>query len=228
MCHRTLFTTLFAILVFSVSVGLRAETVCRVIDDDGVSVVGSIVRIVDSGEDVSCGELDENGSFSINDGFCKENPAFRIKPKTDDYYQSRKYASEKIVENATYTIMIWKKAYIDNLKWNASHFEEKEDYAKASLMRNEIYQRLRGIDDAAAEEARQKTIRLFARYLNNDTPFATDPLQTQPVINQTFHSAIKQFQQEKGIEDTGRIDMRTLRTAAGISVGRYLFGRAEE
>ena len=217
-----------AILVFLALVGVTTaagDTVCRVIDDGGAAISGA--RVFDGTQAVGTPLLtaDSRGSLLLTKDLCQRISGFRVFPPNDEHYPSRVYQCSDLVDHATYTIKLWKKEYIENLRHNATYFEEKNEYATASLIYNEIYQRMRGIDESSAEEARRKTINLFARFLGNDEPFATDPMQEKPVISRSLKSDIERFQRENSIPDHGRIDMQTLRLAAGCSIGKFIFTR---
>jgi hypothetical protein len=206
----------------------RAQTICRVIDDYGAPVKCSVVRVTSGSERVSFGETDENGGFSIRQEMCEGNPVFCFEPKGENHFRSRIYTCNGVIKNPTFTIIITKKAVLDNLKWNAKHFEERNAYATAAMIYNDIYQRALAFDNGLAEEMKRKAIDLFAGHLKNARPMVYDALRKKEVLAPGFRDDIKKFQREKGIPDTGAIDMRTLRSASGASMGQFMFRRLED
>lgn len=209
-------------------VPLMAETVCHVMDDYGKPVGCTVVRVTAEGEKVPFAETDEHGCFSISKKLCEANPAFHAEPKGENHFRSKSYTCEKVIQGPTVTIIVTKKVILDNLKWNAKHFEERNANATAAMIYNDILQRARAFDESLAEETRRKVISLFALHLDNETPMVFDLLQKKDVISPSLQQDIKKFQRANGIPETGRIDMRTLRKASGTSVGLYMFTRLED
>lgn len=228
MRYRIRLGSLVGCLMLVCPVGLRAETVCRVIDDYGAAVECMVARVTDDGEGAVFAETDEEGHFSITKELCEDNAVFRVEPKVESHFRSKSYACEKVIGSPTFTIIVTKKVILDNLKWNAKHFEERNACATAAMIHNDIYVRARAFDEALAEETRRKVVMLFARHLSNNTPMVYDLLQKKDVISPSLQNDIKKFQRDNRIPETGIIDMRTLRRASGTSMGQFMFRRLEE
>ena len=208
---------------------LQGATVLRVADDTG-QVVPSKVFIEESqGNRVKLGETDAHGLFILGQEYLTSLKAV-IVPVGAEHLPNELHCS-KLRPDSTNTVLLTRTEFMENLLANAALLHERERYEDAALVYNEIYQRARVPRPGIAKAAQAEVYKDFALYLGVEGELLTnDMAQGRFVMTENFEGAVRAYQKERGIEQTGVIDFKTLLQASKHRVFEYLTRRwtAEE
>lgn len=222
--QRVIGNLLVSIIVLTLPGTTSAEKPLYVRDDRGAGVRSEVFLEKDA-QPHRQGETDDYGYILLAKG-CKQGDIILASPINPLYYKGRKDCSPAAKQ---LEVRVTKKKFAQNLQSNATRLENARDWAKAALVYNEIAGRVEPVDDLEAQESRQKVYLLFARHLKLGTEINVivfDLQQEKWVMSPGLARKVEEFQLENGITASGRIDYKTLSTAAGEDVGKYIFDHA--
>ncbi|MCP3940317.1 MAG: peptidoglycan-binding protein [Desulfobacteraceae bacterium] len=113
--------------------------------------------------------------------------------------------------------------YQRNLIANAEHNFSIGDYGSSAFAFSEAAARLRKHDKNASMAAAVKAYKATGKVFGVETSVVFDPLQAKQVISPELGKAIKKYQQEIGLEVTGELDFRTLKSVSKTELPAMLF-----
>lgn len=195
-----------------------AQISIRVVDDHGLGVESELFIFEESATARQLGKTDPEGNLQIEEN-CDAGLTLSVRPISSLYFPTRRDCPL----SSGSKIVVTKRAIFQNLERNAEYFEREGKHALAALIYNEIVGRARHFDPDIAEQAQEKVYDMFADFLQVESPMEYDPQQEESVMSAEYSRAVKAFQRKNALPQTGNIDYATLRTAAGTSIGRYLF-----
>lgn len=222
--QRVIVSLLLSIIVLAPS-GTKSAEKPVFVRDDRATGVRSEVFVEKNAQQHRQGETNNDGYILLTKG-CKQGEIISATPISPLYYKGKTDCNPAAKQ---LEVRVTKKAFVDILKWNATRLETAGDWAKAALVYNEIAGRVEPVNKTEAQESREKVYLLFAEHVDvgrklNVAVF--DPLQEKKVMSPGFARKVEEFQFKMGIPVSGRIDYKTLSTAAGEDIGKYLFRHA--
>lgn len=168
------------------------------------------------------GPTNSEGFMPLDDS-CKRGYKFHVEPNSPDYYGSTKFC---MPDSTKVTFKLTKRKYIKLLLSKAKALELEKLPGKAALVYSEVASRMDGTDIAIAKLARDKSTKLSVTKLNlidSQVALHFDKNQNRTVITSEFSSALKEWQIDKGIDDSGQLDYKTLSIIASEDISSYLF-----
>ena len=208
---------------------VHGATVLRVADDMGQAVPSQIFIEETQGHRVKLGETDGQGLFIVAPAYPASSKAV-IAPVGAEHLLNELHGS-KLRPDSTNTVLLTRTEFMENLLANAALLHERERYEDAALVYNEIYQRARVPRPGIAQAAQAEVYKNFALYMGVEGELLTnDTSQGRFVMTENFEDAVRAYQKERGIDQTGVIDFKTLLQASKHRVFDYLTRRwtAEE
>ena len=218
------FKKILLIAALAASPALCSEKTVVVKDDHDVGVK-SEVFLKKNEKEAPQGPTDDNGQLTLVAG-CSQGEVIRAKPESELFYEGKRYCDpqQEVIE-----VLVTSIGFYENLRSNGEQLETNEEWSKAALVYNEMSVRARAWDREEAESWRQKAYELFAKHIElpSDVEIVV-PYKGRKVVSPGYQDAIRRYQAQEGIPETGRIDYGTLASAAGQDVGVYLFHRQEK
>ncbi len=212
--NKILFSVIVLLLLPTLS---YTEQIVEVKDDYNNGISSGIFY---NDTDEHIGDTNQSGIF-VSESLCTDDKMIIAKPKSP-LYESGKCkcvaGTNKFVVKVT-----WKPIY-SNLIENKNYFISRGDYASAALASNEIVARSTDVETVKAE--RIEIIVNFSKYLKlSEATKAVnfDPVQKETVATPAMVDAVKLFQKNNGLPETGLIDYKTLSEAADRDVGSIMF-----
>jgi hypothetical protein len=218
---KSFFSLFFLVLTASLS----AWPDCRlkVIDDNATPVCSRIIRIQPDGTETEIGKTDSDGILVLSPDCCNKGDVLMALPG-NGAWKPGKVSCQRIQSSTSLTLLVTKTTFLNNLESNAKALEEKEKYARAAMLYNEIFSRARDFNPELSSWAQNKVFETFGSFLDQEKLYVFDPVQDRKVMSPSFRQAIQDFQKKVGVKETGRLDMPTFRAATGgDKVVRYLF-----
>lgn len=166
-------------------------------------------------------------SYTNKDGYtqvefqCEKLDKVIFIPKSD-YYSKTFNCPIKKKE-----IFLSSMTYQRNLIANAEHNFSMGDYGSSAFAFSEAAARLRKYDKNASVAAAVKAYKATGKVLGVEKSVVFDPLQAKKVISPELGKAIKEYQQEKGLEVTGELNFSTLRSASKTELPAMMFSSPE-
>ena len=196
----------------------------RVADDLGHGVPCEIYLEGQGGNRILLGETDAHGRFMTQQE-CHELFKVVAAPLQNEHLYAER-PCHRLRPDVTNTILVTKIEFLENLVENATLLRNQKQYADAALVCNEIYQRAKTARPNLAKIAQSKVFEDFAHSIDYSSALlAPDPKQGKFVMTGDYEDAVRGFQKEHGLEETGVIDFNTLRSQAKRGVFDYLTKR---
>lgn len=212
--------TFLSCFLFSLAYTQNESTsTIHVIDDNGRGVKSEIFKVTVNGNLDRLGETDVAGILIVKIE-CKIGERLKIEP-------IGKYLNRFIECSNAFKgkIKVTEQMVYANLVENLQHFEENNDWAKISLISNELYSRSLEQNSGDVWNKPETIYSNFASFLEVTDPIVFDPSQDRFVISPKLNMAIKEFQAKKNLRITGNLDYMTLCTAAESTIGKYIFNK---
>ena len=211
------FFIFFVLILITPTESKTATRTIHVIDDAGEGVECNLYKITAQGKLEMIGSTGNDGICEVETE-CESGERIKVMP-IGNYLNT---IVECIVA-FNQKIKVTKQPLYANLETNLEYFIKTEDYAKTALILNELYSRSIEIDESVKWKDEGIIYEYFGKFLEVENPTKFDPIQGKVVISPEFKKAIEEYQKKKELDVTGQLDYGTLASAAGSSIGEYIF-----
>jgi len=189
------------------------------LDDARRHVRGDLYIIDRRGVPTLVGETTGDGDFMIlPEHQCVAGSVIQVRPHQEEGYGPATWNCP--VDNGV-QINVVRLPYLENLRTNAAALENRGMYHVAALVYSELAARSSGPEADAAEA---KTYEMVA--LADALQYGgTDRVNDEGEISESLFEAIRSFQTQNGLNDSGTLDYATLERLALDPIEPYITGR---
>lgn len=198
----------------------ESKEVLRIIDKDKLSGVEATIRkFTPDDKNFAVSKTGKDG-YILKKFDCELLEKINIEPKDTNYYK------KDIDCPLTEAVIALRSAkYEFNLLANAKLSFNKGDFGTAALAFNEAAARV-NLTSADIDVRNKLTLSTFdsaAKYFNVSSSTKFDPQQNKLVMSEELQAAIIEQQKARGLEETGRLDFKTLESISSKKLSEVMF-----
>ncbi len=216
---------MIALCIVVSSLKISADQSIKVQDDFGKGIKSNV--FVSLGNEYEAKGITDDLWILLIKTPCLKGKQIKARPVNPLYYEG---FADCLPNKDQLVVKVTKKAFAQNLNWNAKIFEATGNLGNAALTYSEIATRLHKINPGKASVARNKAYSTFAAAIKtpiNVKVSGFDEKQGIVVLTNEFVNYLKEYQKKKNVPATGAIDFKTLKTQSDLSVGAVLTNKMD-